>query len=190
MKSNTWTLFLDRDGVINKKKQNGYIQNRAEFEFLPGVLNFFKDFSNYFDKIVIVTNQQGISKGLMSIEDLADIHSFMAKEIINSGGKIDKIYFCADLAINNPICRKPNIGMGLEAKKDFPDIDFSRSFIVGDSDTDIEFGTRLGMKTVWIDDNFASEETRKKISKEADFIFSSLFEFGESIEKTGIEFKK
>jgi histidinol-phosphate phosphatase family protein len=189
MKSNTWTLFLDRDGVINKKKQGGYIQNRAEFEFLPGVLNFFKDFSNYFDKIVIVTNQQGISKGLMTIEDLTDIHSFMTKEIINSGGKIDKIYFCADLAINNPICRKPNIGMGLEAKKDFPDIDFSRSFMVGDSDTDIEFGTRLGMKTVWIDNNSTDVEKKKEIVYKADYCFESLKDFVISLNNHSIVFK-
>jgi histidinol-phosphate phosphatase family protein len=189
MKSNTWTLFLDRDGVINKKKQDGYIQNRAEFEFLPGVLNFFKDFSNYFDKIVIVTNQQGISKGLMTIEDLTDIHSFMTKEIINSGGKIDKIYFCADLAINNPICRKPNIGMGLEAKKDFPDIDFSRSFIVGDSDTDIEFGTRLGMKTVWINESITDLNKRNDISSKADYTFSSLKDFIISLNNHSILFK-
>jgi histidinol-phosphate phosphatase family protein len=189
MKSNTWTLFLDRDGVINKKKQGGYIQNRAEFEFLPGVLNFFKDFSNYFETIIVVTNQQGIGKGLMSVDDLFDIHLFMSQEINKSGGKIDKIYYCPELDINNPICRKPNIGMGLDAKRDFPQIDFSRSFMVGDSESDIEFGTRLGMKTVWINESITDLNKRNDISSKADYTFSSLKDFIISLNNHSIVFK-
>lgn len=187
MKSNTWTLFIDRDGVINKKKHGGYIQNRAEFEFLPGVLDFFKDFSNFFETIIVVTNQQGIAKGLMSIEDLADIHLFMINQINKSGGKIDKIYFCPELDVNNPICRKPNIGMGLEAKRDFPNIEFSKSFIIGDSESDIEFGTRLGMRKVWIDDGTIESSKRNEIANKADYTFASLKDFIVSLKNHSID---
>ena len=88
----SWTLFLDRDGVINKKLENDYVKSWDEFEFLPGVLKSIQHFSQIFGKIVVVTNQQGIGKGLYTHEDLQNIHHKMIMEITNAGGRIDKVY--------------------------------------------------------------------------------------------------
>lgn len=146
----TWTLFLDRDGVINKKRDNDYVKCLEEFEFLPGVLDAMKLFAEKFDVIVGVTNQQGIGKGLMTENDLLVIHQYMLKEIFEAGGRIDKMYHCPGLAKDNPACRKPASGMGFQAREDFPTIDFTKSIIIGDSNSDMEFGDRLGMKCVKI----------------------------------------
>lgn len=146
----TWTLFLDRDGVINRRIVDDYVKKWEEFEFLEGVLDAIKIFNEKFGRIVVVTNQQGIGKGLMRIEDLELIHKNMVYEITYFKGRIDKAYFSPYLASENHPTRKPNIGMALQAQKDFPEIDFSKSLMIGDSKSDIEFGKNAGMKTIFI----------------------------------------
>lgn len=140
-------LFLDRDGVINKHRPADYVKSWEEFEFLEGSLESLAQLSKLFPHIFIVTNQRGVAKGLMTDQDVNDIHKRMVAEITEHGGRIDKIYYCTALS-NEDINRKPNPGMAHQAQKDFPSIDFSRSIMVGDSDSDIEFGSRLGMKTI------------------------------------------
>lgn len=148
-----WTLFLDRDGVINKKLENDYVKSVGEFQFLPRVLEALRLLSDRFGTIVVVTNQQGIGKGLMAEADLVTIHQFMMVEVFNSGGRIDHVFYCPELAEKNPPCRKPNTGMAFEARNVFPQIDFNRSLMVGDSDSDMEFAERLGMHAVKIADH-------------------------------------
>ena len=143
-------LFLDRDGVINRRKVGGYIQRVEEFCFLPGVLGVFPFLATRFERIVIVTNQQGIGKGLMTEADLEAIHDYMRREIEARGGRIDAIYHCPCLAEANCDCRKPNTGMALQAQADFPEIDFAQSLLVGDSVTDLQMGLQLAMHNVWL----------------------------------------
>lgn len=145
----TWTLFLDRDGVINKHGP-GYVRTWSEFEFVPGALEAIPKFMAHFGRIVIVTNQQGIGKGLMSREDLSAIFRQLQQAVIRVGGKIDCFYYCPHLAATGCGCRKPATGMGLQAQMDFPDIAFSKSVMVGDQLTDMQFGKALGMKTVFV----------------------------------------
>ena len=146
------SLFIDRDGVINRRIFNGYVSSVKEFEFLPGVLESFAVFNNFFNRIIVVTNQQGIGKGLMTENDLQKIHSFMIKEIEKQGGRIDGIYFCPDLADKPDNCRKPSTFLARQAKNDFPEIDFTKTIMVGDSESDILFGKNAGMKTAFIGD--------------------------------------
>lgn len=146
--SNNWTLFLDRDGTINNRIHGDYVRSWKQFEWSDGALEAIGIFSNHFRKIIIVTNQQGIGKGLMSTSDLHDIHSKMVNEIKANGGNISKIYYCPDLKTKPCNCRKPNIDMGLWAKRDFPEIDYERSVMIGDMPSDIVFGKRLGMKII------------------------------------------
>jgi histidinol-phosphate phosphatase family protein len=129
---------------------NDYVKDWSEFEFMPGILKALASWSAQFKYIIIVTNQRGIGRGLMTEEDLTDIHRRMVAEISKNGGRIDRIYYCADVDVDNPD-RKPNIGMALKAKADFPDIDFSKSVMVGDSDSDMEFGIKSGMRIKKID---------------------------------------
>ncbi len=175
-KEKKWTLFLDRDGVINKRIPGNYVKFPDEFEFIKGSDIAIKEFSNYFENIIVVTNQQGVGKKIMNIERINDVHEFMIEGVEKVGGKIDKVYYCPELAKLNPKCRKPNIGMGLEAKIDFPGIDFSKSVMVGDSISDIQFGNRLNMKTVFVETKNKEEiELAKK--ENIDFQFKDLFSF-------------
>ena len=162
-----WTLFLDRDGVINKKLENDYVKHWIEFEFLEGSIDAIKYLASVFGKLVVVTNQQGIGKRLYRTEDLELIHKNMLYEIDYHGGRIDKVYFSPYLNSENHPTRKPAIGMALNAQKDFPEIDFKKSIVIGDSMSDMEFGRNAGMKTIFI-----SEE--KKQHPDIDFNFGSL----------------
>lgn len=146
----TWTLFLDRDGVINLHYPNDYVKSRDEFIFLEGVLDALRDLSHCFKRIIVVTNQQGVGKGLMTEKELQLIHDTMRKEVKKRGGFIHAVYAATQLAAENSSMRKPQIGMALQAKKDFQGLDFSKSVMVGDSVSDLEFGKRAGMKTVFI----------------------------------------
>ena len=145
----SWALFLDRDGVINVEKKDEYVLNPSEFIFMSGALKAIKILSSIFGTIVIVSNQRGVAKGLMTVEDLHDVHASMMKEITNEGGRIDKIYFCADMHDDSPN-RKPNPGMALQAKKDFPQINFSKSIMAGNKLSDMRFGRNAGVHTVFI----------------------------------------
>jgi len=147
---NSWTLFLDRDGVINRRIVGGYVAHPQDFIFLPGVLDALKIFSSRFGKIIVVTNQQGIGKGIMTKDQVLEVHHYMLTQVAAAGARIDGIYFCGDLATKPHNCRKPNIHMAVQAKNQFPEIDFSKSIMVGDSHSDMVFGTNTGMKTIFV----------------------------------------
>ncbi|MBK8700186.1 MAG: HAD family hydrolase [Saprospiraceae bacterium] len=144
-----WTLFLDRDGVINQRIEADYVKSINEFEILPGVLEALYELSMVFGKIIVVTNQQGIGKGIMTAHSLSLIHQYLLKEVENAAGNINAIYYCPHLEGECSYCRKPGIGMAIQAKSDFPEIDFHKSIMVGDSDSDILFGQNAGMLTVF-----------------------------------------
>ena len=167
-----WTLFLDRDGVINKRIPGAYIRNWKEFEYCKGSLDAIVDLTKSFNRIVVVTNQKGIGKKIMTEKMLDKLHRRMRKEIAVAGGNIDQVYHCPELATTNPHCRKPNPGMGLQAQKDFPEIDFKKSIIVGDSISDMEFGIGLGMRTVFITTKKEEQEASQTIA--IDYRFESL----------------
>src|SRR5580693_4393687 len=134
-----WTLFLDRDGVINHEKPLDYIHTWAEFVFYDGVKEAIKIFAKKFKYIIIVTNQKGVGKGLTKLGDLHTIHANMQAVIEDAGGRIDKIYFCTELQQTHP-SRKPKPGMGLQAVKDLDYIDLSKTLMVGNTISDMEFG--------------------------------------------------
>ncbi|MBR6775715.1 MAG: HAD family hydrolase [Bacteroidales bacterium] len=150
---NDWTLFLDRDGVINVRIIDGYVTNITEFEFIPNVIDAFKIFKDKFKRIIVVTNQQGVGKGIMTMEDVDNVHQYMVREITNNGGRIDNVYFCPQLKTVADNYRKPNPQMAYLAQKDFPEIDLSKSIMVGDMNSDVEFGRNAGMRTVFVGDN-------------------------------------
>lgn len=146
----TWTLFLDRDGVINHEKKDSYVFKWDEFQFYEGVANALEILAGLFGNIVMVTNQRGVGKGLMTAEDLTDIHVNMLTTILKQNGRVDKIYYC-DSMDNDCYDRKPNPGMAHQAKKDFKNIDFTKSIMVGNKLSDMKFGRNAGMYTVYVD---------------------------------------
>lgn len=146
----SWTLFLDRDGVINHEKKDSYIFNPDEFKFYDGVTQALESLSKIFGTIVMVTNQRGVGKGLMTASDLSLIHEHMLDGIIANAGRLDKIYYC-DSMDNDCYERKPNPGMAHQAKKDFDHIEFTKSIMVGNKLSDMQFGRNAGIFTVYVD---------------------------------------
>lgn len=143
-------LFLDRDGVINERVWNGYITQWEDFHFIEGAINAIVNFSKQFDRIIVVTNQQGIGKGLMTNDDVEKIHQNLIEKISEEGGKIDAIYYCGDLKDKTDNCRKPGTKMALQAQRDFPEIKFDESLMIGDTKSDMEFAKNAGISGILI----------------------------------------
>ena len=139
-------LFLDRDGILNKHLPGDYVRNWSMWEWLPGVLEAMPALAKRFKRIFIVTNQQGVGKGLMTEADLEDVHRHMLADIEAAGGRIDRVYVCTALESEKSPNRKPEIGMALQAQRDFPEVDFHRSVMVGDSKSDELFAQRSRMR--------------------------------------------
>jgi D-glycero-D-manno-heptose 1,7-bisphosphate phosphatase len=142
-------LFLDRDGVINIEKEGSYIFNKSEFEFYEGALKSLAHISTAFDYTIIVTNQRGVGRGLMSVADLEEIHKYLKASVQKEGGVIHEIYYAPNIERDHPM-RKPNTGMAMLAKADYPDIDFLQSVMVGNNISDMQFGKTLGMHTIFL----------------------------------------
>lgn len=173
----SWTLFLDRDGVINLERFGKYVLHWGEFEFLEGVQDALKFFAEKFDRVIIISNQRGVGKKLMTEADLKDIHQKMQKEVEASGGRIDAIYYCLEVA-DDCFYRKPNPGMALQALSDFPDIDFSRSIMVGNKPSDMRFGRAAGMFTVFVT---TTNPHQPFPHEDIDLRFDSLHQFAQAL---------
>jgi HAD superfamily hydrolase (TIGR01662 family) len=126
-----------------------YVLNWDEFLFYDDVIDAIRLFSKTFGHIFIVSNQRGVGRGRMSEKDLHAIHTGMKKEIRNGGGRLDGIYYCTAVDDKDPE-RKPNPGMALQVKRDFPQVDFSKSIMVGNKLSDMKFGKNAGMYTVYL----------------------------------------
>jgi histidinol-phosphate phosphatase family protein len=146
----SWTLFLDRDGVINERIFGGYILDYTDFRFKEGVLESAKELFEKFTRVIVVTNQQCVAKGLISEVDLGVLHEKMVGDFQKAGSTIDRVYAALELKDSAPFMRKPNPMMAELARQEFPEIDFTKSIMVGDTDSDVHFGKNLGMKTVLI----------------------------------------
>jgi D-glycero-alpha-D-manno-heptose 1-phosphate guanylyltransferase len=176
----SWTLFLDRDGVINHDNLGGYITTADEFRFMDGLPQLFKKLADVFGRIIIVTNQRGVGRGIIKYDDLMAMNAKMLLGIQEAGGIVEKIYFCTDID-NRSFGRKPNPGMAVQAIKDFPDININKSIIVGNSLSDMKFGRYAGMYTVFV------STTNKTVSlphNDIDLIFEDLSSFASSLIKT------
>ncbi len=173
----SWTLFLDRDGVINHEKENSYVLHYGEFVFYEQAKEALRTFASVFGRIVIVTNQRGIGKGMMTAEDLHLLHGKMVAEIVLAGGRIDRIYYADSLRDDHPY-RKPNPGMALAAKADFPEIDFTRAVMVGNNISDMAFGRNAGMHTVFLTTTSPGQPLPDPC---IDVAYPSLYEFAKHL---------
>lgn len=169
------TLFLDRDGVINVRPIGDYVRRADDFVLKPGAGEALALLARHFERILVVTNQAGIGKGLMTEDDLNGVHARLRQLTEAAGGRIDGIYHCPHHHEAGCDCRKPAIGMARQAKAEFPDLDFSQSWMVGDSASDMAFGRQMGMKTVLIAGK--KEEAEVLAGMAIDHRFGSLLEF-------------
>lgn len=138
-------IFFDRDGVVNVN--TNYVYKISDFKFMDGFLEFFSVCKKGGFLALVVTNQSGINRGFYSERDFKILSDFMQEELREKTGFcFDKIYHCPHLPNENCICRKPKIGMIQNALRDFP-IDLEQSFLIGDSESDIECAINAGIKT-------------------------------------------
>ncbi|MBN8684322.1 MAG: HAD family hydrolase [Chitinophagales bacterium] len=162
-------LFLDRDGVLNVRPPGDYVKTPEAFIPVPGLAEALAQLHLVFARIFVVTNQAGIGKGLMTEADLARVHDKLQQLAAEAGVALDAIYYCPHRREEKCACRKPATGMGLQAKAAFPEINFSESWMVGDSLSDIAFGQALGMRTALIEGKAEEAEAAAAIQTEGRF---------------------
>ena len=174
MPATPWCLFLDRDGVINQRKAGGYVRSWAEFEFLPGSLSALAILSSRAPRVVVVTNQQGIGKGLVSRAEVERIHHRMIEYAARAGAKIDAVLVCPHLELEACECRKPNPGLAYRWLRAHPEVDGAHSVMVGDSTSDILMARALAQSTGGCQAIAIGDSVPNGI---ADARFGSLIEF-------------
>jgi D-glycero-D-manno-heptose 1,7-bisphosphate phosphatase len=169
------TVFLDRDGVLNQKLPEGrYVTSIDEFHVLPGVPEAIARLNRAGLRVIVLSNQRGIALGLYTAEDVRSIHAAFQSTLKAHGAHVDAFYFCPHDKAGCD-CRKPLPGLFEQALADFPDISAQSSAMIGDSWSDIEFGRRLGMVTVFIEGDPEFQKPGADTARDcADLHFSSL----------------
>ena len=166
------TVFLDRDGILNEKMpDHRYVTRWEEFRVLPGVPEAVRRLNEAGLRVVVVSNQRGIAKGLYTTADLEAMHAQFQRLLGREGARIDGFFICPHEE-NECNCRKPLTGLFGQAVARFPEITAATSVIIGDSASDVEFGRRLGMKTILVD----ARDSAAQVAELADLRFGSLAE--------------
>ena len=156
-------IFLDRDGVLNKKMPKAkYVTKWSEWEWRKGSLEALKLLKDKGYKVIIISNQPGISRGMMSEKNLAKIHSNMIKDVKKIGAQIESIYICKCNWNDGCDCRKPKPGMIFNAQYDH-DINLSRTYFIGDDQRDMEAAKSAGCKQFLIGENDRLDDVIKTL---------------------------
>ncbi len=166
-------LFLDRDGVLNERIAGDYVHNLQQWKWLPDALDAVARLTKDYERAFVVSNQQGIGKGLMTETDVAEIHDRMCAEIVAAGGRIDRVYVCPSLAAANDPNRKPNTGMAQQAAADFLEVCLQDGVMIGDSVSDMQFGWRCGMRCVYLTNG---EPIPDEVTDYTDLVYERLAE--------------
>jgi D-glycero-D-manno-heptose 1,7-bisphosphate phosphatase len=162
------TIFLDRDGVINK--DTNYVYKIDEFEFINGIFKTCQYFLSINYQIIIVTNQSGIARGYFSEKDFQNLTKWMISQFKINGVNIIDLFYCPHSSDSNCNCRKPKPGMFIKAKNKH-NIEFEKSWMIGDSERDIKAANLAGIK------NTILVKTQNKMDKEdshASFLVDSI----------------
>lgn len=176
-------IFLDRDGVLNKNIQEGYVLHVSQFEWLSLALEGLRRLNQPDNVICIVTNQAAVHKGLLKESELHQIHSFILEAVEREKGRIDEIYYCPHTQDEQCSCRKPRSGLLLRGLNQFKNCE--QLWMIGDSLDDMRAGKDVGCATILVE----SPRTLKELSKDptlikhADYYVKSLYEASEIIEK-------
>ncbi len=174
-----WCLFVDRDGVINRRVVGDYVRRWQDFEWLPGARRALGELRRWVPHLVVVTNQQGVGKGLMSLDDVAGIHRRIQTELESEDAVIDAFQVCPHLESACCACRKPKPGLVLEWLEQHHRTDASLSIMVGDSRSDQELAGNVATATggcVSIAVGLQSAD-----DPPADAVFDSLWDFAVAV---------
>jgi len=167
------TVFLDRDGTLNPDP--GYIGSPDQFELFSGVAAALARLTCAGARLVVVTNQSGVGRGLFSSTDLDAIHAKLRRLVHEAGGSLDAIYVCPHHPDDRCRCRKPETGMVDQAVRELG-IDLSRSYFIGDHAKDMELAKRVGAKRVWVTTGEHGELARSESGEAAAVVAQSLDE--------------
>jgi D-glycero-D-manno-heptose 1,7-bisphosphate phosphatase len=170
-------VFLDRDGVLNRKlPEDAYVTGWSQFQWLPGAMEAVARMNRAGMTVVLVTNQRGIALGLYTEAELELIHAKMRADLALHGARLDAIYYCPH-NIGECHCRKPDVGLFEQARKDFPHASADNSLVIGDSISDIQAGRRMGMKTIFIEGEVEHQKAgAASAAKNADAVAGSLLQ--------------
>ena len=144
-------VFLDRDGVINRKLPEGeYVSNWDRIEILPGAEEAIAKLNRSGRSVIVITNQRGIALGHYTEADVKAMHDALQKHLAKTGAHIDAFYFCPHDR-NECDCRKPKTGLFEQALRDFPGASNKNSIVIGDSVSDIEAARNFGVPSIFIE---------------------------------------
>jgi D-glycero-D-manno-heptose 1,7-bisphosphate phosphatase len=139
-------FFLDRDGVLNRRAPAGdYVKSAAEFAWLDGAREGVRRLNGEGYLVLVVTNQRGIARGVMTADDVEAIHARAQRELNDAGARVDAFYVCPHSDEDRCLCRKPEPGLILRAAREW-NVDLADSFLVGDDDRDLEAARRAGVR--------------------------------------------
>ncbi|MCK9559055.1 MAG: HAD-IIIA family hydrolase [Candidatus Marinimicrobia bacterium] len=176
-------VFLDRDGTLNYDSRE-YIRNLTEFRLFPTTVAALKKIQALGYKLIIITNQACVAKGLTTVAAVEEIHQFLKNTLKEKGVKLAAIYYCPHHPDDDCDCRKPKIGNVLRASREH-EIDLSSSFFIGDSKRDVETGKTAGCRTILVRTGVRlnSQEEIRQWSVQPDFVTANLMAAVEFIEK-------
>jgi histidinol-phosphate phosphatase family protein len=173
----TKTIFVDRDGVINKDPggwtRHSYVTDWNEFRFLPGALEALKILNENGVRVIVISNQAGVSKGFFTKETLDEINKRMLKEIRRNGGGIEAVYYCIHRQEDNCECRKPRTGLIRNAIRKYG-ITAASAYFIGDSHVDVVAGKEAGLKTIFVLSGKTAQDEMMKWEKKPDYVFEDL----------------
>lgn len=164
--------LLDRDGTINVERR--YLSSPGEIEFYARAADGIKLLKNLGLRVVVITNQSAIGRGVFDAARLAEIHERFGELLLEAGTSVDAIYFCPHAPEDDCRCRKPSAEMAKRAARDF-NADLSKSFVVGDKACDIEMGKNVGATTVLVRTGYGAQAEREEKIK-PDYAVENLFE--------------
>ncbi|MFC1454917.1 D-glycero-alpha-D-manno-heptose-1,7-bisphosphate 7-phosphatase [Candidatus Undinarchaeota archaeon] len=173
------TIFLDRDGTIIKDKN--YIKDPNDIEFFEGTIDTLKRLSDSGYQLVIISNQSGVGRGILTIEQMNEVNKKLMNTFDRAGIKFAGAYYCSHAPEDKCPCRKPNTGLIEKAKQDL-EIDFTESWFVGDKSVDVALGEKIGVRTILLHTGYAGKDTEQgakpdfeaeTIKEAADIILSS-----------------
>ena len=155
------TVFLDRDGVINQERSD-YVKSISELEIYPNVAKNIKLLKDAGFLVVVITNQSAVNRGIITHEMINQIHNSIQDHLKKHGTFLDGFYYCPHTPNENCNCRKPKPGLLQQAILEL-NIDLNSSWMIGDSDSDIEAADSVGCKAIKINDNFSLDNAVEKI---------------------------
>ncbi len=176
------TVFLDRDGVLNRKAPEGeYVSRWDLFHPLPGAIEAVRRLNEAGLRVYVVTNQRGVALGLYTMDDVDRLHERLKEELRSHGAHVDGIFVCPHDK-NECDCRKPLSGLFEQARALHPRIDFRTSVMIGDSLSDIEAGQRLGMRTLFVTGQADRQKSGSETAKAtANVVCTSLWEASKAL---------